>query len=97
MKDSYKELTLPELLVKREELRKQYGDVCFNGIIGHLDNPVSKRTTRRRLARLNTIIREYELGIRSPVQQQGEQPKQGRRQAAPGGAEVKTAVPGEGV
>jgi large subunit ribosomal protein L29 len=64
MKDSFKELTFEELLVKREELRKQYGDVSFNAIIGHLDNPLSKRSVRRRLARANTIIREYELGIR---------------------------------
>ena len=64
MKDSFKELTYEELLVKREELRRQYGEASFNAIIGHLDNPLLRRTVRRRLARANTIIREYELGIR---------------------------------
>ena len=48
MKDSFKELTYPELLAKREELRKQYGEICANKIIGHVDNPVSKRTARVR-------------------------------------------------
>ena len=64
MKDSFKELTYAELLAKREELRKQYSDLCANMIIGHVDNPLSKRTARRRLARANSIIREFEIGIR---------------------------------
>ncbi|MGA2977255.1 MAG: 50S ribosomal protein L29 [Spirochaetia bacterium] len=64
MKDSFKELTYPELLAKREELKKKYDEVCANMIIGHVDNPLSKRTARRRLARVTTIIREFELGIR---------------------------------
>jgi large subunit ribosomal protein L29 len=64
MKDSFKELTYPELLAKREELKKQYGDICANMIIGHVDNPLSKRTARRRLARVASIIREFELGFR---------------------------------
>ncbi len=83
MKDSFKELTYEELLVKREELRKQYGEVCFNAIIGHLDNPLSKRTVRRRLARANSIVREYELGIRQR-QAAPAAPKQGRRPAGSG-------------
>ena len=64
MKDSFKELTHPELLAKREELKKQYNDVCAHMIVGHVDNPLSKRTARRKLARVDTIIREFELGIR---------------------------------
>jgi len=64
MKDSFKELTYPELLAKREELRKQYNDICANMIIGHVDNPLSKRVARRKLGRVNTIIHEFELGLR---------------------------------
>jgi large subunit ribosomal protein L29 len=64
MKNSFKELTYPELLAKREELRKQYNDICANMIIGHVDNPLSKRVARRRLGRVNSILREFELGIR---------------------------------
>jgi large subunit ribosomal protein L29 len=64
MKDSFKELSFPELLARREELKKQYNDVCANMIIGHVDNPLSKRTARRKLARVTSIIREFELGIR---------------------------------
>ncbi len=64
MKDSFKELTYPELLAKREELKKKYDEICEKSIIGHVDNPLQKRTARRKLARVITIIREFDLGIR---------------------------------
>ena len=65
MKDSFKDLTLKELLTKREDLKKEYRDLRFTLVVGHVDNPVGKRTLRRQIARLNTIIHEYELGIRT--------------------------------
>lgn len=65
MNDSFKDLTLKELLTKREELKKEYRDLRFNLVVGHVDNPLRKRTMRRQVARLNTIIHEYELGIRT--------------------------------
>jgi large subunit ribosomal protein L29 len=64
MKDSYNELTYQELLTKREELKEKHRTLRFNMVIGHVDNPLEKRTLKRRLARLNTIIHEYEIGIR---------------------------------
>jgi large subunit ribosomal protein L29 len=64
VKDSFKELTYTELLVKREELKKAYDTICANMIIGHVDNPLSKRTARRKLARVTGIIHEFDLGIR---------------------------------
>ncbi len=64
MRDSFKELTLNELLTKREELRKEYRDVRFNLVIGHVDNQLKKRILRRQVARLNTIIHEYKIGMR---------------------------------
>jgi len=33
-------------------------------VLGHVDNPLEKRILRRQLARLNTLIHEYDLGIR---------------------------------
>jgi large subunit ribosomal protein L29 len=64
MKDSFNDLTYKELLTKREELKKQYRDLRFSMVLSHVDNPLEKRTLRRKLARLNTIIHEYETGIR---------------------------------
>ena len=64
MKNSFNELSYQELLTKREELRKSYRDLRFNMVLSHVDNPLQKRVLRRRLARVNTIIHEYDLGIR---------------------------------
>jgi large subunit ribosomal protein L29 len=64
MRDSFNDLTYEELYTKREELKKKQRDLYFNTIIGHVDNPLEKRTLRRQIARLNTIIHEYDLGIR---------------------------------
>ncbi len=64
MKDSFKDLTYKELITKRDELTKQFRDIRFNMVVGHIDNPLQKRELRRRIARLNTIIHEYDIGIR---------------------------------
>jgi len=56
MKNSFKELTFKEMVQKREEVKKQYFDLRFKTIVGHLDNPLEKRTLRRSIARLNTLI-----------------------------------------
>jgi large subunit ribosomal protein L29 len=56
MRNSFKELTFEELVTKREELTRQYRDLRFNMVVGHVDNPVQKRDLRRQIARLNTLI-----------------------------------------
>ena len=66
MKDSFNDLAYGELLMRRDELRKQYRDVRFNLVVGHVDNPLQLRTLKRKLARLNTIVHEYDLKIRQP-------------------------------
>lgn len=64
MKNSFNDLTLDELKAKKEELHKQLLDLRMGRVLSHLDNPLALRTTRRSIARVNTLIREYELGIR---------------------------------
>jgi len=61
MKNSFKNLTFAELKVKREEISRKYLDFRFQMVIGHVDNPLQKRTLRRQLARLNSLIREQEI------------------------------------
>jgi large subunit ribosomal protein L29 len=56
MKNSFKDLTFQELLAKREELRRKYRDLRFDVVVGHVENPLQKRTLRRQIARLNTRI-----------------------------------------
>lgn len=56
MRNSFKDLTFQELLTKRDEVKKQYRELRFNMVVGHVDNPLQKRTLRRQIARLNTLI-----------------------------------------
>jgi large subunit ribosomal protein L29 len=60
MKNSFKNLSYPELKVKRDELKKKYMEFRFKIIIGHIDNPLQKRIMRRQIARLNTLIHAHE-------------------------------------
>lgn len=64
MKNSFKDLTYDELVTKREELKTRAMDVRFDKVLGHVENPLEKRMLRQEVARLNTIIHEYALGIR---------------------------------
>jgi large subunit ribosomal protein L29 len=56
MKNSFKNLSFPELKAKRDELHKKYMEFRFQTVIGHVENPLQKRTLRRQIARLNTLI-----------------------------------------
>lgn len=56
MKNSFKDLKLEELLVKREDLRKKYFDLRFQMVVGHVENPLEKRNLRRQIARVETLI-----------------------------------------
>ena len=59
-KKIYKDLSYSELVALRDELAKKYMDLRFQKIVGHVDNPIQKRTMRREIARLNTFIRQKE-------------------------------------
>ncbi|AEF81074.1 50S ribosomal protein L29 [Leadbettera azotonutricia] len=71
MKNSFKNLSFPELKVKREELNRKYHDFRFQMIIGHVENPLQKRTLRRQIARLNTLIRAQEIAQQGKALPQG--------------------------
>jgi large subunit ribosomal protein L29 len=61
VKNSFKNLSFPELKAKRDELKKKYMELRFQVVIGHVDNPLLKRTMRRQIARLNTLIHAQEI------------------------------------
>lgn len=64
MKKIEKDLTLEEVVIKKNELQETYRKLRFDKVMGQLDNPVELRNVRRGLAKLNTIVHEYKLGIR---------------------------------
>jgi large subunit ribosomal protein L29 len=61
VKNSFKNLSFPELKAKRDELNRKYMELRFQMVVGHVDNPLQKRTMRRQIARLNTLIRAREI------------------------------------
>ena len=60
-KKNVKELSYAELVAQRNELKQKYMDLRFQMVIGHVDNPMQKRSMRRDIARLNTFIRAKEI------------------------------------
>jgi len=64
MKQKLNEMNLDELKDLKEKLLKDYRVFRFNKMMGQLENTLKIRETRRDIARVNTILREYELGIR---------------------------------
>ena len=61
MKNSFKNLSKPELVAKREELTKKFMELRFQLVVGHVENPLQKRNMRRQIARLNTLIHHNDL------------------------------------
>ncbi|MDR0876910.1 MAG: 50S ribosomal protein L29 [Treponema sp.] len=71
MKNSFKNLSFPELKAKREELKRKYMEFRFQIVVGHVDNPLQKRVLRRQIARLNTLIHAQELEGQKKAAAQG--------------------------
>lgn len=65
MKRNLAEMTIEELHELKEKLTKDSRVFRFNKMMGQLENTLKIRETRHDIARINTILREYELGIRS--------------------------------
>ena len=67
MKNSFKEISKEELLNKRTEFETELRNLNFKLKEGKLGNPVRIRIVKRLIARINTNLREWELGIRKEV------------------------------
>ena len=64
MKETFNDLSPDELVIKRNDLVAKLRDLRFQMVMGHVEKPIEKRTLRRKIARLNTMINEYKTGIR---------------------------------
>ncbi len=58
------ELSLEEIKQRLEDALEELSNLRFQKALGQLSNPLRLRMVRRDIARLKTVIREYELGIR---------------------------------
>lgn len=53
-------MTLEELRGKETELRKELFNLRFQAATGEIENPLRKRTVRKDIARILTVIKEKE-------------------------------------
>jgi large subunit ribosomal protein L29 len=85
MKNSFKNLSFAELKAKRDEMNRKYMELRFQMVIGHVENPLQKRTMRRQIARLNTLIRAEEIARAKAALKETAALPAAAQPAAPGG------------
>ncbi len=59
-----REMNREELLQRRGELTEELFNLRFASATRSLDNPLRLRTVRKEVARIDTVLREDEIGIR---------------------------------
>jgi len=67
MRENVNEMSIDELKELEEKLHKDYRVFRFNKLMGQLENTLKIRETRRSIARVKTMLHEYELGIRKRI------------------------------
>jgi len=59
--EQLRNLTLVELVSRRETLLREIFDMKFKNRVARIKNPLAIRAARREVAKINTLIREQEL------------------------------------
>lgn len=59
-----RDLTRPELLQKHHDLVEELFHLRLRKRVQEINNPLQLRSLRRELARIETVLREDDLGIR---------------------------------
>ncbi len=59
-----REMTMAEINAKLTELEEELFNLRFRNAMKQLDDALRIRVVRRDIARLKTLLREHELGIR---------------------------------
>jgi large subunit ribosomal protein L29 len=59
-----RDLTRPELLQKHHDLVEELFNLRLRKRVSEINNPLQLRTLRRELARIETVLREDDLGLR---------------------------------
>ena len=62
--EEIKQLSVDEVKMRLEDALEELSNFKFQHATHQLDNPVKLRFARKDVARLKTVLREYELGIR---------------------------------
>ena len=64
MKNSFNDLTRDELIQKKNELSEKLRNLRFQKVMGHIENTMEKKMVKKSIARINTILKEQDLGLR---------------------------------
>jgi len=62
--DEIRQMPLDEIKIRLEDTEEELSNLIFQLALHQLDNPLKVRNLRRDVARLKTVIREFELGLR---------------------------------
>jgi large subunit ribosomal protein L29 len=62
--DEVKQLSLDDLKLRLEDAIEELENLRFQHSTHQLDNPLRLKSVRKDIARLKTVIHEYELGVR---------------------------------
>ncbi|HIE04204.1 MAG TPA: 50S ribosomal protein L29 [Candidatus Latescibacteria bacterium] len=65
-----RKMTLEEVKRALREAEERLADLRMQHTLGKLDNPMELRKTKKEVARLKTVLREHELGIRRLASEQ---------------------------
>ena len=74
-KDKLFELNRSQLEVKLNEFIEEGRNLRFDRVLSTVDNPARIRYVRRSIARIKTLLREYDLGISNWTDEKRERPK----------------------
>ena len=69
-KEDFKDLTKSQLETLKEDLLKEQRTMRFDMVVSTVENPAKITEVRRDIARVNTILREMDLGIREEKKMQ---------------------------
>ncbi len=62
--DEIKQLPLEELKIRLRDMEEELSNLRFQLALRQLDDPLKVKYARRDVARLKTVIHEYETGLR---------------------------------
>lgn len=67
-----RELSVTELETKISEVKKNLFNLKFQKASGQLDNPMKIKNLKRDIARIETVAREKEIGIKTTTEKEKE-------------------------
>lgn len=68
--EEIKQLPAEELKIRLRDMTDELANLKFQLALHQLDNPVKIRLLKRDMARIKTVLHEYELGIRKATKPQ---------------------------